>query len=161
MINIVIWVIIISFFILSFVGIIYPIIPSSLLLWGGFLVYHFFITNTELTVSFWIFMALLTIILFVADIFVNSYFVKRFGGSIWGERGAGMAVIIGAFIFPPFGILIIPSLTVFVIELLQRKKVSEAFFIACASLIAFLSSAVAKIIIQVIMIIWFFIVIIL
>lgn len=160
MIDIIMWFIIISLFILSFIGILYPVIPSSLIIWSGFLLYHFFINSEKLSVLFWIMMGIFTVILFVSDIVANSYFVKRFGGSKRSERVAGVAVIISSFIVPPFGILFIPPLTVLIIEIIQRKTFKEALFIAFSSFIGFVSGTIAKALIQLIMIIWFFIVII-
>lgn len=158
--EIVIWILIIALFVLSFAGIIFPIIPSVFVLWGGFLLYQFALNPNELTLSFWIGMGIITALLVGADIIANSYFVKKYGGSKWGERGAAVAVIIGSFIVPPFGILIVPFLTVFIIELLQQRTVQEAFRASFGSLIGFLGGAVAKIVLQFVMIVWFFVVII-
>lgn len=149
------WIIIIILFILSYVGIVFPLIPSALVLWVGFFLYQFLIDGDQLTVLFWIAMALFTILLIGADLIANSYFVKKFGGSKWGERGAVIAVIVGSFIMPPFGILIIPFITVFTIEMIQRKTFKDALYASVGSLLAFLSGAVAKVVIQTIMIIWF------
>ncbi|RFA35052.1 hypothetical protein CAI16_09385 [Virgibacillus dokdonensis] len=160
MLEIVIWILIIALFVLSFAGIIFPIIPSVFVLWGGFLLYQFALNSNELTISFWIGMGIITALLVGADIIANSYFVKKYGGSKWGERGAAVAVIIGSFIVPPFGILIVPFLTVFIIELLQQRTVQEAFRASFGSLIGFLGGAVAKIVLQIVMIVWFFVVII-
>ncbi|WP_188456087.1 DUF456 domain-containing protein [Virgibacillus oceani] len=159
MLDIIIWIVIAALFILSFVGIVFPIIPSPLVLWGGFLLYHFVINADELTTIFWIAMAILTVILIVSDIIANSYFVKKFGGSKWGERGAAIAVIIGSFVIPPFGILILPFIAVFVIELIQKRTAKEAIQASIGSLIGFLGGAVAKVVIQLIMIVWFFVVV--
>ncbi|MFD2760063.1 DUF456 domain-containing protein [Lentibacillus juripiscarius] len=156
MLDIIIWIVIVALFIASFAGVIFPIIPSPLVLWVGFLLYHFVINADELTVWFWMGMAVLTVILIVADVIANSYFVKKYGGSKWGERGAAVAVIIGSFIIPPFGILIIPFLTVFVIETMQQKTSKEAIRASIGSLIGFLGGAVAKVVIQLVMIVWFF-----
>lgn len=160
MLDIIVWVIIIALFIASFAGVIFPIIPSPLVLWVGFLLYHFVINAEELTWFFWVAMAILTVILIVADIIANSYFVKKYGGSKWGERGAAIAVIIGSFIMPPFGILIIPFVAVFLIELMQEKTFEEAVRASFGSLIGFLGGAAAKVVIQLAMIGWFFLVII-
>lgn len=160
MINILLWLAIISLFVLSFIGLIYPIIPSSLLIWVGFVLYHFFINNEELTWLFWLMMAVFTIILIVADMIANSYFVKRYGGSKWGERGAAVAVMIGSFIIPPFGILIVPFVTVFIIEVIQNRTIKEAIQSSFGSFVGFLGGTFAKIVIQMIMIIWFAIVVI-
>ncbi len=141
---------------------IYPIIPSVLLLWGGFLLYHFFLSGSgdDLTMMFWIGMLILTLLIIISDIIANSYFVKRFGGSKWGERGAAIAVIVGSFIIPPFGILIIPFIVVFIIEMLQRRTPLQALRASIGSLIGFLGGAISKVVIQATMIIWFLITII-
>ncbi|TFJ91452.1 DUF456 domain-containing protein [Lentibacillus salicampi] len=160
MLEIIVWIIIIALFIASFAGVIFPIIPSPLVLWVGFLLYHFVLNAEELTWFFWVAMAVLTVILIVSDIIANSYFVKKYGGSKWGERGAAIAVIIGSFIIPPFGILIIPFVAVLVIELMQERTLQEAIRASIGSLIGFLGGAAAKVVIQLAMIVWFFIVII-
>ncbi|MFD2627258.1 DUF456 domain-containing protein [Oceanobacillus kapialis] len=160
MLDIIIWVVIAVLFILSFVGIIFPIVPSVLVIWGGFLLYHFVLNNEVLNIVFWIVMVILTVVLIAADIIANSYFVKKYGGSKWGERGAAVAVIIGSFIIPPFGIIIIPFLVVFVIEMIQKRTSQEAFRASLGSLIGFLGGAVAKVVLQLVMIVWFLIVVI-
>lgn len=160
MLDVVIWIIIIALFILSFAGILFPIIPSPLVLWIGFLLYHFVISAESLTMIFWISMIILTVVLIVSDIIANSYFVKKFGGSKWGERGAAIAVIIGSFIIPPFGILIVPFIAVFVIELVQKRTWNDALKASIGSLIGFLGGAFAKVVIQLIMIAWFMLVVI-
>lgn len=157
MIEIIIWILIVALFILSFVGVIYPIIPSVLLIWIGFLLYQFGINGDELGFIFWTIMVIFTIILFVADIVANSYFVKKFGGSKWGERGAAIAVIIGSFVIPPFGIIIIPFVAVLIIEMLQKRTFQEAFKASIGSLLGFLSGTFAKVFVQIVMIILFII----
>ena len=152
--DIVIWLLIIVTFILSFVGVIFPIIPSPLVLWIGFLLYYFLI-DQDLTWIFWTVSSLLTIILIVSDIIANSYFVKKYGGSKWGERIAAIGVIIGSFIIPPFGIIIVPFLAVIAVELLQRRSTQAAMRAALGSLFGFLGGAFAKVLLQTIMIIWF------
>ena len=160
MLDWIIWIVIVVLFLLSFVGIIYPIIPSVIVIWVGFLLYQFILNPNELTMVFWIIMAIFTLFLFLADILANSYFVKKYGGSKWGERGAAVAVIIGSFIIPPFGILIVPFITVFIIELLQQRPPKDAIKASVGSLLGFLGGSIAKVMIQLIMIIWFFIAII-
>ncbi|WP_163529990.1 DUF456 domain-containing protein [Halobacillus ihumii] len=155
--DILIWIIIIALFLASFASIIFPIIPGPLVLWLGFLAYFFFINGEELSVLFWIGMVILTVILIVADIIANSYFVKRYGGSKWGERFAAIGVIVGSFIIPPFGLIILPFILVLIVELVQKRSTEEAFKASLGSLFGFLSGSVAKVVIQLIMIIWFFI----
>ncbi|HEY4600951.1 MAG TPA: DUF456 domain-containing protein [Cerasibacillus sp.] len=159
MADIYLWILIILLFIVSFIGLVFPILPSSLLIWVGFLVYHFKINSTELGWLFWTMMIVFTVVLFLADIIANRHFVKRFGGSKLGENTAAIAVIIGSF-FPPFGILVVPFIAVVAVELFQARSFQEAIRAATGSLIGFLGGTLAKIIIQFMMIIWFFIAVI-
>ncbi|MBH0228895.1 DUF456 domain-containing protein [Halobacillus yeomjeoni] len=155
--EIAIWIVIIICFIASFASVIFPIIPAPLVLWIGFLSYFFFIDNEALSLFFWIAMIGLTILLIVSDIIANSYFVKKYGGSKWGERMAAVGVIAGSFIIPPLGILIVPFVLVIITELIQKRSGNDAMKAAIGSLFGFLSGTFAKIVIQVIMIIWFFV----
>jgi len=153
--QILFWIIIIALFLLSFVGLIFPIIPSVVVIWGGFLVYHFLINAVELSIWFWLTMGLLTIMIVVADLVANSYFVKKYGGSKWGERIAAVGTIVGSFFYPPFGIILVPLAAVFVTEYVQHRDVAKAAKIGYASFIGFLSSTFAKAIILTLMILFF------
>lgn len=155
--EILMWILIIILFLGAFLGIIFPILPSVLFLWLGFILYHFGINSDKLGILFWIAMVLLTLLLISTDIIANSYFVKRFGGSKQGEMAAAVAVIIGSFITPPFGIIYVPVLVVFIVELLLKRTMKEAFFAALGSLFGFLSGTFAKILLQLVMVAWFFI----
>ncbi|MCE4048840.1 MULTISPECIES: DUF456 family protein [Bacillaceae] len=150
------WAITIILFILSFVGIVYPIIPSVVAIWGGFLVYQFLINPSELSIWFWISMGLLSAVLIAADIIANSYFVKKYGGSKISETIAAIATIVGSFILPPFGIILVPFVAVLITEYILHKDMKKAAKVGFATVIGFLGGSVAKILIQVIMIIWFF-----
>ncbi|MCF3944605.1 DUF456 domain-containing protein [Oceanobacillus alkalisoli] len=158
--EIILWIVIVLLFIGSFVGIVFPIIPSVLFIWLGFIVFQFGIDSRELNTLFWLAMILLTILLISSDIIANSYFVKRFGGSKAGEWAAAVAVIIGSFITPPFGIIYVPFLVVFIVEMLMKRTMKEAFRASIGSLLGFLGGTFAKITLQFVMIAWFFILII-
>lgn len=154
------WGLTILLFVLSFVGIIYPIIPSVVAIWGGFIVYQFLINPNELSIWFWISMAILSAVLIAADLIANSYFVKKYGGSKTSERIAAIATIVGSFILPPFGIILIPFLAVLVTEYILLKDSKKAIKIGFATIIGFLGGSVAKVLIQLLMIVWFIFVVI-
>lgn len=136
----------------SFVGLVYPIIPSVLLIWAGVVLYHFGINPNELSWLSWTMLTLLTIVLFLADYLANLHFVDKAGGSKWGTRAATLGLIIGSFVVPPFGVIIVPFVLVLITEMLQKKSFLESTKVAFATLIAFLSGTVAKAVIQLIMI---------
>ncbi|SIS38388.1 DUF456 domain-containing protein [Salimicrobium flavidum] len=152
--EIVLWILIIALFISSFISLIFPIIPGPLVLWVGFLLSIWL--EGSLSAWFWVGAVVLTVLLIISDMIANSIFVKKYGGSKWGEWTAVAGVIIGSFFIPPFGILIIPFLLVFLVEFLLEKKADKAFRAAVGTLFGFLSGTIAKFIIQLIMIGWFF-----
>ncbi|QGQ48080.1 DUF456 domain-containing protein [Metabacillus sediminilitoris] len=149
------WGLTIVLFALSFVGIIYPIIPSIVAIWGGFVVYQFLIDSDALSLWFWISIALLSVVLIAADLIANSYFVKKYGGSKISETVAAISTIVGSFIFPPFGIILVPFLAVLVTELILHKETMKATKVAFATVIGFLGGSIAKVLIQLLMIVWF------
>ncbi len=102
-------------------------------------------------------MIIFTIFILLSDFLMNKYFVKHFGGSKLGEYVALIGVIVGCFVFPPFGIIIVPFVAVLIVELLQDFNFGKALKASLGSVMAFLASTVAQAIIMVIMVIWFFI----
>ena len=152
-----IWTSICILFILSFIALIVPIIPGLLFIWGAFLIYHMAIADNGLSIWFWLIMLGFTFLLFVADFVTNQYFVSRLGGTKASQWGALIGIIIGMFVYPPIGLFAVPFVIVLMIELSYRKTVKEAAFAALGALAGFLSGAIAKGIIQTVMIILFFI----
>lgn len=150
--DIILWVIIIACFIFSFLGLVYPIIPSVLVIWVGVVLYHFGINPNKLSWISWTILVLLTILLFLADYLVNLHFVDKAGGSKWGMRAATIGLIVGSFVIPPFGVIIVPFALVLIAEMIQKRTFQESIKVAFATLIAFLSGTFAKAIIQLIMI---------
>lgn len=157
--NIFIWSVIIILFITSFIGLFIPFFPAILFIWIGFFLYEFIINGPPLSIMFWVSMAILTMFIFVSDFLTNKYFVGKFGGSKQSEWGAIIAFIVGLFVYPPIGIIVLPFVTVFIIEYFQANSTKHAFRSAMGTIIAFFSSIFVKGFVQLIMIIWFLIVV--
>lgn len=155
--TLILWLLIIASFVLAFIGLIKPIIPSVLVLWVGFLIYQFGFHNGNLSWVFYVSMVLLTIFILLADFIMNQYFVNKFGGSKLSEYAVFIGVIIGCFVFPPFGILIIPFLAVLIVELIQEPNFKKALRASYGSIVAFLASSLAQALIMLLMVIWFFV----
>lgn len=147
-----VWLVIIVLFLLSFIGLVYPVIPSVLLIWAGIFCYHFGINREELTWILFFILGGLTILLFLADYLANYHFVDKAGGSKWGKNMAAIGLIIGSFVLPPLGVIIIPFILVFITEFVQTKTVKKSLKVSFSTLFAFLGSTFAKGVIQLIMI---------
>lgn len=135
--TVILWLCIIAAFVLAFIGLIKPIIPSVLVLWVGFLIYQFGFHNGNLSWVFYVSMILFTVFILVADFIMNKYFVNKFGGSKLSELVALVGVIVGCFVFPPFGIIIVPFVAVLVVEMIQEPNLTKALKASFGSVVAF------------------------
>ena len=158
--DIIAWILIVAFFAIAFIGLIYPIIPSVIFIIGGFIVYGLFYSFSDLPWWFWVIEILLVVLLFGADTVSNLVGVKKFGGSKAGMWGSTIGLLIGPFVIPFAGILVGPFLGAVLAELFVTKSSWEqSLKTGVGSLVGFLTSVVTKGIVQIVMILLFFIVI--
>ncbi|MGV3032983.1 DUF456 domain-containing protein [Staphylococcus chromogenes] len=151
------WLLVLISFVIAFIGLLKPVIPAVLFLWIGFIIYQWGIDDTSLSWIFWLGMLFLTLLIFISDLLMNRYFVNRFGGSKKGEWAALIGVILGSFILPPFGIVIVPFILVLIVEMLEQKRFDVALKASFGSIVAFFSSTLTQAFVMLIMVIWFFV----
>lgn len=150
------WVIIAAMFIISFLGLVYPVIPSVLFIMAGFILYGLLYSFAPLNWLFWVAQSLFVLLLFIADYMANIIGVKKYGGSKAGIWGSTIGLLIGPFVIPVFGIIIGPFIGAIIAELIVHKKdLVTAVKIGFGSVIGFISSVLTKSIIQIIMIGYF------
>lgn len=151
------WILIIACFIIGFIGLVYPIIPSVVFVLGGFLLYGLFFSFSDLHWTFWVIESFFVVLLFGADMLANAFGVKKYGGSKAGIWGSTIGLLVGPFIIPFAGIIVGPFLGAFIAELIfSRTTVKQAVKTGFGSVIGFLTSVLTKGIIQIVMIIIFF-----
>lgn len=156
--DILAWILILLCFAIGFAGLIYPIIPAVLFILGGFVVYGLFYSFADLPWWFWLIQTLFVVLLFGADTIANLFGVKRFGGSKAGMWGSTIGLIVGPFIIPIFGILIGPFAGAILAELIFNKtKLKQAVMSGVGSVVGFITSVFTKGILQVVMVLIFFI----
>jgi uncharacterized protein YqgC (DUF456 family) len=154
--DILYWLIISVSFLLSFVGLVWPIIPGMLFLLLGFLLYGWFFTFEPLTFVFWLIQITLIILLFITDYFSNLFGVKKLGGTKAAIWGSTIGLLIGPFVIPVAGIIIGPFLGAVIAELIiEKKPIASAFKVGIGSVLGFLSGSLAKFFIQAFMIGYF------
>ena len=150
------WILVVLCFIVAFVGIFYPIIPSVVFMLLGYVVYGLFFSFVELTWLFWVIQILFVVLLFGADMAANAIGVKKFGGTKAGVWGSTIGLLFGPFVIPVAGILIGPFIGAVIAELIvTRHGLRQAIKSGVGSLVGFLTSSVVKIIVLVIMLIVF------
>lgn len=139
------WIAAIIMFIIAFIGLFYPIIPSVIFIVGGFLLYGLIDSFDEMSWLFWVIQALFVLLLFGADTLANIVGVKKFGGSKAGMWGSTIGLLIGPFVIPVAGILIGPFLGAFLSELIvTRTGVKQSLKTGIGSIVGFFTSVVAK-----------------
>jgi uncharacterized protein YqgC (DUF456 family) len=152
------WSLVTLMFIIAFVGLIYPIIPSVIFIVAGFVLYGFLFEFTELTTIFWVIEGIFVAVLVGADYMTNLIGVKKFGGSKAAIWGSTIGLLVGPFVIPIAGIILGPFIGAVIAELIVHKKsLSTAVKSGIGSLVGFISGVLAKSIIQLIMIGYFII----
>ena len=150
------WIVAIVCFVIAFIGLVYPIIPSVLFIIGGFLFYGLIDTFDSMGWLFWSVQILFTIALFGADTIANLLGVKRFGGSAAGGWGSTIGLLVGPFVIPVAGILVGPFLGAVLAELfVSRVGIRRAIRSGIGSLIGFFTSTIVKALIMLVMIVMF------
>jgi uncharacterized protein YqgC (DUF456 family) len=151
------WVVILLFFVIGFIGLVYPIIPAVLFIFGGFLMYGLFFDFSDLPWWFWLIQSLFVVLLFGADAVANLVGVKKFGGSKAGLWGSTIGLIVGPFVIPIVGILVGPFLGAIAAELIfNRSTVKQSVRSGIGSVVGFITSVFTKGIIQIVMVALFF-----
>lgn len=150
------WIVASSLFLVAFLGLIYPIIPSVLFIIGGFLLFGLIDSFESMGWLFWIIQILFTILLFGADTIANLFGIKRFGGTSAGGWGSTIGLLFGPFVIPVAGILIGPFIGAVLAELfVTRAGFKQALQSGIGSLIGFLTSTIVKALVMIVMIIIF------
>ena len=129
---------------LGIIGCFVPVMPGPPISYGALLVFHFFSSYNIDENTLWLW-ALIVIAVTVFDLWVQIYGVKKFGGTKKAVNGSIIGLIIGIFLFPPFGIIIGPFLGAFIgARMEENSDVNKAIKIALGALAGFLAGTMLK-----------------
>jgi uncharacterized protein YqgC (DUF456 family) len=108
------------------------------------------------SMNFMLITALIVVVVTALDYVVPALGTKKWGGSRYGILGALIGIVIGLFIFPPFGFLIFPLLGAMVGEILNGSDTNKAFKSAFGTLIGLFLGTVMKLSVTVYIAFYFF-----
>ncbi|CAD2070557.1 DUF456 domain-containing protein [Phocicoccus pinnipedialis] len=148
------WILIILSFGLGYLGLVFPAIPSILMFWVAAFIYKYLVGD-ELSIMFWLVLIVLTILVFLSDMAITQYYVKKLGGTKAGQVAAIIGIIVGMFVYPPLGVIFVPIFLVFIVELVMFRKVKPAFYASLGSLLAFVTTTMFKVIVYTLIVVWF------
>lgn len=144
----------IIFLLSGILGCVLPIIPGPPLSYLGLLLLHF-TERHQFSNKFLIIWAAITVVVYMLDFIIPVWGTKKFGGSKRGVWGSMIGLIIGMFIFPPFGIIVGPFAGAIIGELSSGKESKEALKSGFGSFLGFLVGTLLKLIVSGMMT-WYF-----
>jgi uncharacterized protein len=149
---------IISGIILLIVGIagcIIPFLPGPPLAYGSLILLQ--LTSYEpYSEKFLITWAIVTIVVLIADYYIPVWGTKKFGGTKGGVWGATIGLILGMFLFPPFGLIAGPFIGAFAGEMFNNQDLNKGLKSAIGSFIGFVAGTLMKLGISIVMGYYFF-----
>lgn len=141
--------------ILGIVGCILPLLPGIPLSYAGIILLQF-TSWVDFSPEFLILWALIVIIVQIADYYIPIWGTKKFGGGKKGMWGSAIGVVLGIFIFPPWGLIFLPFLGAVVGELIDNKEPEVALKAGLGSFIGFLAGTLIKLAVAFILAFFFF-----
>lgn len=145
----------ILFLILGILGGVLPVLPGPPLSYVALLLLHF-TDKYQFSSKFLIIWAVATIVVYLLDYIIPAWGTKKFGGSKRGVWGSMIGLLIGLFLFPPFGIIIGPFAGAVIGEITGGKDNKTALKAGLGSFIGFLAGTMLKLIVSGMMV-WYFV----
>jgi hypothetical protein len=136
-------------------GCILPVIPGPPLSYGGLILLE--LTDfADFSTTFLVVFALIAIAVTILDYFVPIWGTKRYGGTKYGSWGATVGVVLGIFLFPPLGIIILPFVGAVVGESIKGSDFNASLRAGFGSFVGFLMGTGIKLIAALVMAYYFF-----
>jgi len=158
MLEVIGWIVVALLFIVGMGGAIFPILPGVVAIYAAFFVYGLCISFSPFGFWFWTIQTLILIALFVADYAVNAWGVKKYGGSRASVVGSTIGVIAGPFVIPAFGLILGPFIGAVIGEMFfAGSDMEKSLKVGFGSIVGLFTSTVAKLFMQLLMIVLFFI----
>ena len=126
-------------------GCVLPALPGPPLSYLGLLALHF-TEKYQFSLKFLIIWAVVVVVVSLVDYLVPVWGAKKFGASKRGIWGSIIGLLLGFFIFPPFGIIVGPFAGAVIGELTSGKKSGDAMYAGFGSFAGFMTGVLLKLI---------------
>lgn len=137
--------------IIGLIGVIVPVLPGTLLSFGG-LVCAYFVDGSTITTTQLVVCGVISVVVILLDYVLPGYFTKLFGGTKSGITGATIGTFVG-FLFGVPGIILGPFAGAVIGEMVGSKaSFDHAIKIGLGSMLSFLVGSGIKLIAGVYMI---------
>ena len=126
-------------------GCVLPALPGPPLSYIALLLLHF-TGEHQFSSKFLIIWLIITAVVVILDYMVPVWGAKKFGASKRGVWGSIIGVVLGLFIFPPFGIIIGPFLGAVIGEMTTGKETGTALKAGFGSFAGFMTGMLLKLV---------------
>jgi Uncharacterized protein conserved in bacteria len=141
--------------IVGFVGCVLPVLPGIPFSYLGIVLLHL-TSKVEFSWTFLIVWAVIVIVVQILDYYIPIWGTKKFGGGTKGAWGSAIGVILGFFILPPFGIIIMPFIGAVVGELIDDKEFKVALKAGLGAFIGFIVGTLMKLVVAAVLAFFYF-----
>ncbi len=143
-------------FCIGIIGIIMPLLPGPIIIWLGMLFYGAVTGFNGLTFGFYLVQGVAAVLVMLIDYFTAAYGTRHFGGSRQAMWGAVIGLIIAVISLGPAGLIFGPFLGAFAAELVKGISLEKAIRSSFGAIVGLFGGILLKIIIEGILILWFF-----
>ncbi len=133
-------------------GIIFPILPSTPLIWVGVFIYAACDGFETIGWTLLLIFAVLAIVSIVLDYLGGVIGAKKYGATRWGLIGSVIGGIVGFFMGGIIGLVFGPFFGAVSFELLFGKDLKGAFRSGMGTLVGFLGGVIIKLVISIVII---------
>ena len=141
--------------IIGIMGSILPVLPGSFVNYIAILMLHF-TSRVEFSIQFLISWAIIVIIVQALNYYVPIWGTKKFGGGKKGIKGCTIGTILGIFILPPWGIIILPFIGAVIGELADDKQFTQALKAGTGAFLGFIGGVIMNLVVAIILTFTFF-----
>ncbi|WP_337870759.1 DUF456 domain-containing protein [Meiothermus sp.] len=128
-----------------------PVVPAGFIIVGVALLHEVLVGFSELSLSVWIGLAVLTVLSSLVDNIAGALGARHFGGSRQGVWGAFIGGILGIFVLPPLGLFLMPWVGAYVGELVAGRSAENALRGAWGAVLGLLGGLAGKFLIHLVM----------
>jgi uncharacterized protein YqgC (DUF456 family) len=125
-------------------GVVLPLVPASLLLFGGALLVAWAEDFTRVGWPTLAIVGLLSALIAVVDGVAPALGAKAGGGSRWAVVGASLGLLVGLF-FPPVGFLVGPAVGAVLLEYLKDPDFDRSLKAGMGAFVGFLLGSLVKV----------------
>jgi Uncharacterized protein conserved in bacteria len=136
------------FTIIGVLGCVLPVLPGSFMNYFAILLLHF-TSRIEFSTYFLLTWALIVVLVQVFSFYIQIWGTKQFGGGKGGMKGSTIGIILGLFIFPPWGVILFPFIGAVLGELGDNKDFNSALKAGTGAFLGFIGGVVANLIVAV------------